>query len=86
MTCTECRPRIFDRQTNELLPDDHPVMSAILKCWDTAPEGLRQAYHRVHCEGSMSKIDQEIYDRMVFVMKAAGGTADQQLRAKTEKN
>ena len=55
--CPGCRPAIVDLATKAVLPDDHPLMIAMLKIWAETSIGERRAYHRVMCLNSRDPID-----------------------------
>jgi hypothetical protein len=81
MKCTGCYPRVIDRATNRALPDDHPVVAASLHIWKLAPDFVREAYHRVYCLDSKDPEDRKRFQELQVLMKAAGGAADEALRA-----
>ena len=67
--CPGCRPAIVDVKTKKVLPDDDPVMSAMLKVWAKTSLGERRAYHRVMCLNSRDAIDLYIVDGVVSKLK-----------------
>ena len=45
--CPGCRPAIFDPQTKEELPPDHPLVVTANKIWDSSPREMQEALHRI---------------------------------------
>jgi hypothetical protein len=50
--CPGCRPAILDVRTKRPLPDDHPIMQAMLEVWKGTTLEQRRAYHAVMCDNS----------------------------------
>jgi hypothetical protein len=67
--CPGCRPAILDIKTKKVLPDDHPVMRAMLEVWAKTSVGERRAYHRVMCLNSRDAIDLYIVNNVISKLK-----------------
>ena len=72
--CPGCRPAIQDRNTGEVLPDDHPQTIAIRKCfYEDFTLAERQAYHRALFQSSTAPYDRECAQRIMEAMAEAMG-------------
>jgi hypothetical protein len=71
--CPGCRPAIIDVKTKQVLPDNHPVMAAMLEVWKKTSIGERRAYHRVMCLNSQDAIDLYLVDGVIAKLKAQTG-------------
>jgi hypothetical protein len=67
--CPGCRPAIIDVKTKKILPDDDPVMVAMMKIWGETSIYERRAYHRVMCLNSRDAIDLFIVNGVVSKLK-----------------
>ncbi len=62
--CRGCGPAIINQKTGEVLPDDDPLMKALLNWWKTIDLKTRESYHRFCCLNSK---DQEAMEAMMKV-------------------
>ena len=73
--CRECRPCLIDQKTGRTLPDDDPVMKAMMLVWDQASRKERKAFHNVCCNNSRLPKDMhhsmELTKRMEIAMKGS---------------
>jgi hypothetical protein len=55
--CPGCRPALLSFETGKTLPDDDPLMVAILKVWAATTREEREAFHRFTCQNSRAGKD-----------------------------
>lgn len=63
--CKGCQPALLDAQTGQKVPDDDPMMKAIMKVWATTPRVSKQAYHRVTCQNSRDPNDLRLVQTII---------------------
>jgi hypothetical protein len=71
--CPGCKPAILDIKTQQPLPDDHVIMQAVHKVWETTTREEREAFHRLTClndtsDETRSKL-QSLYERIALAIK-----------------
>jgi len=69
--CPGCKPAVLDPKTNEVLPDDHPVMVAIFAVWETTTPEERKAFHDVCCLNSQQPHDMALMQGLVLRIQLA---------------
>jgi hypothetical protein len=67
--CPGCRPAFLNLETNEVLPEDDPIMVKVLAIWAETSVAERRAYHRVMCLNSRDAIDLFIVNRIIAKLK-----------------
>lgn len=67
--CPGCRPAMINLTTNEVLPEDDPMMQKMLSIWGATSYEERQAYHRVMCQNSRAITDLLIVQAIVNKLK-----------------
>jgi hypothetical protein len=55
--CPGCRPCLIDATTRQPVPDDTPIMQAVLRIWQKTTRLEREAFHRVTCLNSRQPTD-----------------------------
>lgn len=73
-TCPGCRPAILDLRTGEAIPDDSPVMVAVLKAWrERTTYDQRKGYIEVTLHKSLDpkyqKLASEAFSILADAMK-----------------
>ena len=58
--CPGCLPAALNLHTGEVLPNDHPVMRAMLAVWAKLTRAEREAWHRFTCQNSRETKDMRI--------------------------
>lgn len=53
--CPDCRPAMIDQNTGERIPNDHPMMKAVLSVYDVASLEERRALHKLWVDSDMSE-------------------------------
>jgi len=69
--CPGCRPAVCDPETMVQLPDEHPVMQAVLGVWKTTTLAERQAFHRMTCNNSREPSDMSTVQTLMERITAA---------------
>jgi hypothetical protein len=69
--CPGCRPVVIDPRTMVALPEDSPVMRAILGMWAGTDLAERQAWHRFTCGNSRAPSDLRLVDGIRRKMQEA---------------
>ena len=82
--CPGCKPEMLvmvDPLTNSFLPDDHPVMKAIVEVWKKTTFAERQVFHQVCCQKSCDTNDLFIFQGLLGrIQKAISLCASGNLR------
>jgi len=77
--CPDCRPIVIDPRTGEILPDDDPVMQAVLAVWRASPRADQEAFHEFTVKNSRKP---DVVQRMVALSKRMEqATADLKMRS-----
>lgn len=50
--CDGCRPVLIDPESKTSLPDDHPLMQAVLNVYNAASLEEKEAFHNLTCLNS----------------------------------
>jgi hypothetical protein len=64
--CPDCRPIVIDPRTGKSVPDDHPVIVAVMKMWNSSNLKQRKAYHAVTCNNSQDPKDIALLETMMM--------------------
>lgn len=74
--CPGCRPAMLSVKTGEPVPEDDPMMVAVLAVWERASLAERQAWHRLICGRSEDPADLRPFHNLSARMRdAARGVA-----------
>lgn len=55
--CPGCRPALLDLKTGHPLPDETPLLRAVLALWAAQSHEVRRAFHDVMCNNSRRPAD-----------------------------
>lgn len=58
--CRDCKPVLFDPQTNELVPKENPKMGMVKELWDRLAPEAKLAWHKVTCQKSRDPEDLDL--------------------------
>jgi hypothetical protein len=77
--CRGCKPEMLvmvDPLTNNFLPDDHPVMKAVLEVWKNTTFAERKVFHQVCCQYSRDPDDLFIVQGLLSRIQTAISSCD----------
>ena len=74
--CPGCRPALLDTTTGKPIPEDTPLMQAILKWWETVDRKSKEAFHNCTCLNSKDPEDLKAMSRIIEDMKKAMAKVD----------